>query len=345
MKRLIMALIVGGAGVSSFAGQDDTNSTDQAILRELSAIHASLDKIASELSAMRNQKALPPESSFSSDDDSGFVLKKANVDTLRGITLPANPTEAQIGQYISEIVKASKGQNTFGDSDIQVGMLARVGSTNLQYLVDALNGSQGCGNYHLEAAICRLADNQNKELILKTLPVQHNLVKVVTRMGWEPDARGTLLAELKNKTDYLPTEWISAVASLRDPASYPLLRDYFIYGHNKYWTYSEIKDLPIDNMPAAIVEAWQRSRAQDPVNKRYMAMVAMQFGHKDALECVCDGLVDPASRNYGNNGEMRSSVLKMVDFYGTNEELANWYRTNRDKIKFNAATKKFIVEK
>lgn len=342
---MIITGIVSSISLCVLAGQDDTNSTDQAIVRELSAIHTSLEKNASELSALRTQKPAPRDSDPPSEAKSSFVPKKANIERLRNIKLPENATKAQIGQYIREIVAASQGQNEFSPSDIQVGMLARVGSTNLQSLVDALEGPQGCGDYHLEAAICRIADSQNKDIILRVLPFHHDLVKIVTQMGWENDAKATLVAELKNKTDYLPREWITAVVALKDPTTYPVLRDYFIYGHNKEWTYYEIKDLPIEDMPAAVADAWQRSRSGDPANKLTMVMVALQFGHKDALEWVLKMLTDASPRNYDHASEIRNLVLKHVDFYGSNNEVANWYRTNRDQIKFDAVSKKFVVGK
>lgn len=341
MKRIVIGLIVSGMACC-LHGQVATNEADTAVLRELVAIHAVLDRIAIDVASLKQARQQDAKSLES--DSGGFVARKTSAEQLRQIHLAPNATAAAVKQYVHEICAASRGQNSFSDDDPQIRMLAKVGSTNVQHLIDCVEG-QPFGSFHLEAAIALLADDQNKSLILKALPEHKGLVKVIARRGWESDAKETLLTELReSRGAYLPSEWITAVAALQDPASYALLRDYFIHGSNKAWTYNAIKDLPIPDLPKAVEEAWIRSRKDRSYEKPYMARIAMTYGHKDALEYMLSTLADGTGDHDGRDCESRSSVLKVIDFYGSDTELNDWFNKNREKITFDPSIKKFVIK-
>ena len=94
-----------------------------------------------------------------------------------------------------------------------------------------------------------------------------------------------------------------------------------------------------------MLKAWNRSRYGDDCNRLYMATVAVQYGHLDALEALIDALVsaDPKSESHWLPQQARPAVLRATDFRGANTELESWFRANRNALRFDADAKKFVV--
>ena len=103
---------------------------------------------------------------------------------------------------------------------------------------------------------------------------------MIQKKDWEEDAREVLIEGLEEESNYLPTEWIKAVASLNDPETYEALQDYLIYGSNRNWTYEAIKYLPEFNLAEAVSLAWEEvtngNRSHDAIS---FAPIAAEFGH------------------------------------------------------------------
>ncbi len=274
-----------------------------------------------------------------------FDRKGADHDALAKITLPDNPSSEQLNQYISDIVAASSGQNSFSTEDPQTAMLAKIGRENISLLIAKIpeSPSWSSASYYLVEAVARLASESNKTLIFNALPTKKELVKVVVKKGWELDARDILIQGLKDGGN-LSTEWINTVATLRDKESYPLLRNYFINGNIRSWTYKAIKNLPIENLSGAVAQAWERSQYAHSYERNSMAVIAAEYGHLDALAVVIDALMSEESKDYWLSQEARPALLRCTGFFGTNEEFVEWFKLNKNRLRFNPETKKFEVD-
>ena len=221
-----------------------------------------------------------------------FTAHGPDVEALEKITLPKNPTKKAIKNYIIKIALASKNQNSFSPRDSQVAMLVEIGNENLELLLRRrITGN----DFHRIYAIERLVEDKDKALILKYLPKQKDLVEIVLKKGWEHDAKQILYDELKNLPSYLPTGWIQAVAKLKDPASYELLKQYLMFGSNKSWTYRAIKSLPNIKLADAVHEAWENTIDHDEYSRNRFASIAMAYGQLDALDIVINALDLPLS--------------------------------------------------
>ena len=141
-------------------------------------------------------------------------------------------------------------------------------------------------------------------------------------------------------------EWCTAVANLNDPETYPLLRNYFIEGPNGNTTYNSIKHLPIEDMPGAVAEAWERCKYGDSFGVYQMAIIALEYGHIDALAVLIETLTSGTKKPYHDHviRDIRPALLMHVDFRGSNEELAQWFEKNRDNLRFDKEAKKFVVD-
>jgi hypothetical protein len=261
---------------------------------------------------------------------------------LRESKLPENPTDEQIRSYIDEIVVASRDQNVFSESDPQMEMLTKVGPERLSFLLDAAR-EQGIEGYYLTWAIVRLAAKEHKKLILDMLPFNQELVKAVVKLGWEKDARHILLDQLSLKRKYLPPEWIEAVVRLRDPKTYDDLKAYFIDGPHRCWTYKSIQQLPDIDLEQAVGEAWKVAKGGNEWEAANMAMIAMAHGHLDALEYLVGVLASSGRKDRYQNMEFRSAVLRRIPFEGSDKEIAQWFRQNKNGLSFDTKQKKFVV--
>ena len=268
----------------------------------------------------------------------------ASPKTLAKIQMPEQPSKAQVRQYIEDVLSGSESQNRVSSTDPQVGMLKKVGPGNGDLLINSLDSSPlaWSKDYFLVEAIKALADDSNKKAILDSLAFHPRLAEVVVHSGWEQDAKQTLGAELRDAGGYMPLDWIVAVASLKDPAAYPLLRNYFVRGSNKHSTYEAIKDLPIENLAGAVKEAWEASRGGD-TSERYMALIAAEYGHLDDLEFLAQQWADLPENDEWFANQVRRVFAKITDFTGTGTEAPAWFKTHRNSLKFDPATKKFVV--
>lgn len=330
---------------ATIAEERNTNDVNHVILEELRGIRGSLDRIADELSQLRKSEAARKRLSQTVTDWRPLPTAGPDTEHLAKIQLPENPTKAQVKKYIRDIIGASRGQNTWSDRDPQIGMLTKVGPENLPVLLEFLNSSGSMNNYHLVRAIVHLSNEQSASLILDALPIHHELIKVVVRHGWEDQARKILLDEVKNTDEYLPSEWLVALANLNDPDTYPFLREYFVSGPNKRTTYKAIKHLPIDDMTEAVARAWKMSQYGGPYDRNAMAVVAIEYGHEDALAVLIDILLSARGPSSFASRETRPAILKHVEFRGSNEELVRWFEQNRKHIHFDKEAKKFVVRK
>ena len=85
---------------------------------------------------------------------------------------------------------------------------------------------------------------EDKDLIIRALPFDDQLAEIVLEKGI-PGRRAQealTLARLSHERDSLPIAWIKAVASLRDPATYPELKAYFIRCSNRKSTFGGTPD-------------------------------------------------------------------------------------------------------
>ena len=342
---VIITLFFSGFG--AFA-QMPTES-EQKILHELRAIRTILLEVKKDIAKLQKEveKEEPDEEEDDMDFFSGHQSRKADTAKLRKIKLPQNPTEEQIEDYIEDIMNASRGQNSFSSEDRQVMMLTKIGAEHLELLINAMDSGDGHGffggSYHVKAAILKLAREEDKKLILDSLPQFTFLVQVVLDNGWEKDAKEVLLDELESAPQNLPSEWIQAVVNLNDSKTYDDLKWYLINRDNRYGTFQTIRDLPGIDLEETVAAAWDTAGNHE-WEERGIAKIAIQYGHVDALKNLVDFL-NNKEVNRWEVSAIRPLVIRHIDFYGSNTEISKWLTDNSDNLTFDKKTKKFSAVK
>ena len=329
---MLAALLGWGAGCATPRVARESAATQQQVLEELRKLNANLADIAATLKS--NQA---PRSVARARGD--FQSQGPDREALAKIALPENPTKEQVRAYVRDIATASIGQNSYSDSDPQVALLARVGEDNLDVLVEAADGN-GMSDYHIMRAINRLATERSKDLVLKNLEAHKELAGVVLRRGWAAEARQTLLDGMRG--EYVPCEWITALASLRDTNTYPALLEFLEKGQNRAQTYDSIQHLPGIDLAPSVAAAWERARFSHRWEANGMARIALGYGHTSALEALLKNLKMPSTQeNSYETTRILDALWEHTETTGSPDELNAWYEANKTNLVFDAATRKF----
>ncbi|NRA38270.1 MAG: hypothetical protein HRU15_09030 [Planctomycetes bacterium] len=182
---------------------------------------------------------------------------------------------------------------------------------------------------------------EDKELLLKYLPMSKELASVVKKMDWEEDAKDILLSSLRKRPNYLPTSWIDCIGSLRDPETIPDLKWFFVNASNKSWTYKSIKDIPGMDLSAEVAEIWVNADV-DEWTKESMAAIAAEHGHKGALSVLIEKI--ESGKNQWEKREAVKAVRKLFKTKLQGQELVAWFRLHQDKISYDKNLKRFVAE-
>ncbi len=329
--------IIAVAGISMLiAGcQTGQNEDTAKILAELKDIKTRLDKIDKDLSKKSAQPMAMRDTSRGSD-----------VEALNNIKLPDNPTREDIKKYIAKIQAATKNQNSFSDRDPQVEMYLNLGEKNLDLLLEASRTSD-VSSWHMNYAINKMEFSPaSKDLILKAMRRNPELIRTIIRMGWEKEAKNTIKEMmLYPRNGYIPQEAIQTALDYKDPDMNEAVLNYFINGNNRANTYRLLVMCPDIKIDAETIEnAWNQAIMSHDYERNAMAAIAVEYGHKNALEALLDR---NTTINYGDDYNFRcnSAIRNHVDFNGSLPEIKKWYETNRDNIVFDPADKKFKVKK
>ena len=268
--------------------------------------------------------------------------EKPDLELLSKITLPKKSTKQQVRDYITSISLASRNQQNYQASDPQVSMLVEVGHKNIDELLFATRGTDFSQLYTI-AAIKALVKNEDKAKIIAALDEHPRLVEVITAKGWAKDARLVLVKKLRQNSNYLPYEWIAAVASLEDPSTYDDLLNYLKNGTNKRLTYKYIARLPGIDLTQAVPIAWEKARG-DKYEIVDLTEAALSVGYLPALDFVVETL-DNNNGLHPSQYSPRALMFQFTAIQGSNEELKKWYEANRTSLRFDTGLKRFVVSK
>ncbi len=331
MKNLIFSLLFILIFSSCSSEKDEVQN-------ELVEIRKLLEEINVKLSLKETESNL-----LKPNGSPMHVEKNLDVDALDNILLPENPSKKDILKYLREITKATQSQRSFSASDPQVYMLTEVGHENLKYLLSYKTDHMS--DMHFNAAITNLAKEEDKELILRYLPVKKRLIEVVVAKHWQEDAKLILNSELAELPQYLPTEWINAVASFDEPCTYDNLKNFLIYGSNRSWTYKAIiNSTSIEDLDDTVTEAWENAKKEHGGwDRSSFAPVAASYGHVDALETIIDSLDSP-SDSHTSVYQPRKHIFEFTEIRGTNDEIRKWFKENRMNLIFDKQIEKFKIK-
>jgi hypothetical protein len=266
----------------------------------------------------------------------------SNADAVAMVSLPANPTKTQAREYVDTLLALSQRDAHTG---LLTEKLKEVGHDNIDVLLDVQDTFRnGRLEGALDTAIAQIAQPEDKKVILGALEKHNLLVDVVVRNNWAADARETLLAGLRDAGQRsLPADWIRAVASLGDRATYPDLEAYLVRCRRKQETFNLIRKLPGIELAATVDLAWKQAKLESPGEVLAAAGMAAGYGHLDALDELAKILKDDESSSAEQT--RASNIIKHYTVAtGDNDAVVAWYESNRDHLVFDPKARKFTLE-
>ena len=142
-----------------------------------------------------------------------------DVEALKKVVLPAQPTRADVWRYITRILYLSSLQRNSNPDDPQVDLLARVGPEHAVHLLIAAVTCTGYGYPHLALASLDLTKQEEaKKMLFRLLPGHQDLLDLVTHNHWEADAKPILLARLIHRQagEQIDDRWLDVLNVSRD---------------------------------------------------------------------------------------------------------------------------------
>lgn len=266
------------------------------------------------------------------------INKGSDFRALRKIKLAKNPTKKQVTEYIKKIIAVSKGQKHFSTADPQIAMLCKVGSKNVDLLIDNIK------NNHVCWALPRIITQKNKKQILEAFKKHHQLLSCVIEKGWFKEAKPTILKYLKknNKvTGYSPQRWASAAIMVASPKDYVIIEDYFAHAGNPEMIFSILSQLDGLDMKKAAYKGWKYQKTKRKTySKGNMAIIAAKYGHKDALKYM----VYAKEKNQYLAGEMRTVLYELTGKTYSPARMKRWYKENEAKLVFDPENEEYIIK-
>jgi len=302
------------------------NPTEVKIAADLAKINERLTKLEKQI----------PEPQVNRDNNRGV-----DREALAKIDFPKDPNKENLRKYVKAICDLSSQQNSFGSDDPQVWLLKRVGAANLDLLIEQMNSPN---SFHLQYAINDLADARSKDVIINALPQHHALILAVWRNGWAKDVEPVLIAALR-QNQYLPPEWLYAIASLKNPAYNAALVKFLINGQSRFETYRILRELPgVKITDDDIREAWKRQlyNLHDQWGIVNFAIVAVSIGEPKALEVLVDSV--SKSRYSYYQPQILNAIWKHSELTGSPQELQDAYQKVKYRLYFDSADRKFKVK-
>ncbi|MDA3962011.1 MAG: hypothetical protein PF961_14565 [Planctomycetota bacterium] len=275
-----------------------------------------------------------------------FEGKEADPAALAAIPFPSDLSDkAAVREYLHALAAASEDQNSFSSQDPQVKLLRRLGVDNLDVLLAYWSTKRHGGlSFHIGYMIDEMPiGEEQKDLVLQYLPQVPNLAGVVYRNNWhrEPAVVAVLKGLLMQggRHNYVPSEVVEALSSMRDPTLYPALRQHLVSGNNRSQTYDLLELDPDFPLEEATKEAWLIARNGHEWERDRFAVQAAGQGILEALRVVV--VAAQTSDNQWQRREYQTALIRLLPKPMTPEEATKWLDAGGDKLVFDAATGRF----
>jgi hypothetical protein len=288
------------------------------------------------------------------------------------IVMPDNPTREQSQAYVAQVVQLGEQLRKRGldyTQCLEFMASARKFDAVPDRDIDLLISNMGDWNVHTEisASILRRDRKVIKPIVVAGLDEHPKNILAIRFFGWYEDAREPIMRKFNElETLYaVPYDnaWLHAFTHLAEPKHYPKIKQLFMSSSRRSEQALMLETMPgydiLDTIRACIAET-EKAIAERENKREYLSqhhreverlyVIAARAGDVQSLGKLIDVLNDPQQYDpffYYSNNEMdihRDNVTQFIDFKGSNKEIAEWYKTNREKLVFDNFKKRFVIE-
>lgn len=266
-----------------------------------------------------------------------------DLDKLYAVSFPSSPNVANIAAYIQNIYAISRLQKSHLNSDPQVSLLMQVGEEFLPILIRETYSHVGWHNYGIEV-IKKLATDKHKNQVVNALKTYSKYASVIYAKEWHHEFQNLLIKGLRNNRNYVPADWIKAVAEFDRVDAQDVLIEYFQYGWNNHVTYKHIAGLPgIEvKLNHAIPIAWETARENNRHALGDLSPRVLELGYKPALKFVVASLKDNAKLPK-HAFDALGLARRFTNQTGSANAILTWYQNNQATLRFDATQKLFVA--
>lgn len=277
---------------------------------------------------------------------------------LDEIVLPKNPTREQCKAYLKELDALVQNKRMFSDDDEEVEKLKAIPAEHIDLVFGLLDSGFGL-DFYAECAIDEIDPKTIRKTIVKHLDENPANISIIVMYGWVQDAKPVIMNKLKTAEGDSSPAWYQAFVELAEPKHYARLHDIAVGSRHAADYIELLKTLPDYDLTATIDACWEkRSTGRDfhdfdPFYSHHdpetqLAVHAAAIGKTDALAFLIDRLQNTGPNRFGGNREdinqTRLGVTRFIPFRGTNEEIKDWYKANKDQLIFDEFQKRYVVE-
>ncbi len=276
--------------------------------------------------------------------DSSMGSRRGNLARLAKIEkLPPNSTEEQVKEYISQIVQASTGQHSYSSSDIQVKMFKAIGKGHFKAIIELLKTDDFRHAFHLRQALPELADEKDKDEIIKNMEIIPELAPIAIKMGWGDEYKDKLWDIMERGENIWELQRVIGPLIKTDKDRERVIKVY-INGRNSTELFESIKSFPNVDLADVTTRAWDVQKYAQEWQRNKYAMDAAENGNVDALGTLIISLNTRGSNLLNSGQNIGARLMKLTKQPLIPQELYDWYSSNKDKLYFDKETGTFKVK-
>lgn len=272
-------------------------------------------------------------------------VKKEALKAPDDIKLPKNPTRQQCEEYVNELRKACEGRRSFSSSDPATKKLKELPADHFDLLINEMTNRTSL-RYYANYAMRDIEPEKLRERFVKTLDDNPNNIGVIVMQGWCEDVRPSIIKYMQSADGSISPAWFQAAVELDEPSLYPKLHEVTTQSRYASQFINMLEMLPDYDLAHTIDVCWTRSK-QGKLSVSYttFASKAAGYGNVDALGSLVDQLRSSTSymSHSSSYNVRRTNVLRLIDYRGSNKDIQQWYKTNKDKLVFDQLRKRFVL--
>ncbi len=272
-------------------------------------------------------------------------VKNNALEALEDIKLAKNPTRKQCEEYVAELRKACAGRRSFSSSDPATKKLKELPAEHYDLLVTEMANNTSL-RYYANYAMRDMDPEQLRERFVKSIDQNPNNIGIIVMHGWVEDVRPTIIEHISAADGSVSPAWFQAAVELDEPKLYPKLHEIATQSRYASQFINMLEMLPDYDLAHTVEVCWKRAReGKLSVSYSTFAAKAASYGNVDALGALIDTLRTSSSyMSHSSSYNMRrTNVLRYIDYRGSNTDIQQWYKTNKDKLVFDRLRQRFIV--
>ena len=271
--------------------------------------------------------------------------QKKAMRALDDIELPKNPTRKQCETYVAELRKACEGRRSFSSSDPATIKLKELPPEHFDLLITEMNNRTSL-RYYANYAMREIEPEKLRERFVKSIGENPNNIGIIVMHGWVEDIRPTIIEHINGADGSISPAWFQAAVELDEPSVYPKLHEITTQSRYASQFINMLEMLPDYDLGHTIDICWRRAReGKLSISYSTFANKAAEYGNVDALGSLIDNLRSSSSylTHSSSYNMRRTQVLRFIDYRGSNQDIQQWFKANKDKLVFDQLRKRFML--